>query len=198
MMDLRLAASTGICGAAMLSAGGQPAQVCVVQPEIERVEELSSKLEAAQARIVELEAKITELSQAASPSPQPAVAVETHATATPAAVFSIAWRTDLATARAEAASSGRPLLVYVWQDGCAPCVQLERLQSVPNVAKWHNNAFIPVKVHAREAYGLGIKSTPTTLVVKDGREVCRFAGTSSPVQYAKLLDWAWRTAGGGK
>lgn len=195
---MRLAATTGLIGAALLAGGGQPAQVCVVQPEIQRVKELASKLAAAQARIVELEAKIAELTQAASPSPQPAATVEASATSPPVAVSSIAWRTDLATARAEAASSGRPLLIYVWQDGCAPCVRLERLQSVPNIVKWHNNAFVPVKLHIREAYGLGVRATPTTLIVKDGREVCRFAASSSAVSYAKMLDWAWRTAGGGQ
>lgn len=193
---MRLAATSGILGAALL-AGGQPAQVCVVQPEIERVEELASKLAAAQARIVELEAKLAELSKAASPSPQPAATVEASATSPPVAV-EINWRADLATARAEAASSGRPLLVYVWQDGCAPCVRTEQMQSVPNIVKWHNNAFIPVKLHARQAAGLGVRSTPTTLVFQGEREVARFAAPTTPVGYAKLLDWCWRTTGGGQ
>lgn len=193
---MRLAATSGILGAALL-AGGQPAQVCVIQPEIERIEELASKLAAAQARIVDLEAKLAELSKAASPSPQPAATVEASATSPPVAV-EINWRTDLATARAEAASSGRPLLVYVWQDGCAPCVRTEQMQSVPNIVKWHNNAFIPVKLHVRDARGLGVRGTPTTLVFQGDREVARFTATGSHVGYAKLLDWAWRTAGGGR
>lgn len=176
-----------VAGAALI-AWGDARTPCVVEPTVESVPAVR-QLATARSRIAALEAEIAELkSQAASPLPQPAVAVEPVAPAT-----EITWRTDLAVAAAEAAQAGRPLLVHVTQDNCAPCVRLRAFWRVPNIVRWHRH-FVCVKATPEQAAELGVQSTPTTVVLWRGRELRRFGVIRTEAHYARELHAAYWAA----
>lgn len=129
--------------------------------------------------------------QAAAPLPRPAAAVEPAPSQEPAA--EIQWRTDERAAVAEAAQTGRPLLVYVTQEGCRPCVQVEAWQRVPNIVRWHRH-FVPLRLHVRDAAAYSVTRTPTVVVVHRRREIGRFGTPRNEVEYAKLLQAAYLAA----
>jgi len=176
-----------VAGASLI-AWGDARTPCVIEPTVEIVPAVR-QLAAARSRIAALEAENAELkSQAASPLPQPAVAVEPVVPAT-----EITWRTDLATAAAEAAQAGRPLLVHVTQENCAPCVRLRAFWRVPNIVRWHRH-FVCVKATPEQAAELGVRSTPTTVVLMGRRELRRFGVVRSEAHYARELQAAYLAA----
>jgi protein disulfide-isomerase len=62
-------------------------------------------------------------------------------------VVRIDWRTDLAVALAEAAKTGRPVLIYFHADWCQPCRLMDGTTFVNRaVAAYIGQHFIPVKV----------------------------------------------------
>lgn len=96
----------------------------------------------------------------------------------------------------------KPTLLYFTQAACAPCRRVEALQRDPNIAKWLRNGYQFQTVDLRTTNGralamlYGVTSTPTHLVVQGNRELARWGYVTSPADYARKLDAAWRAAGG--
>ena len=101
-----------------------------------------------------------------------------------------------------AAAFTKPRLFYFTQANCAPCRRVETLQRDANVAKWLRNGYQFRTVDLRSTDGralavlYGVTSTPTHLVVQGNRELTRWSYVTSPADYARKLDAAWRAAGG--
>lgn len=96
----------------------------------------------------------------------------------------------------------KPWLFYFTQANCSPCRRVEALQRDANVAKWLRNGYQFQTVDLRTTNGralamlYGVTSTPTHLVVQGNRELTRWGYVTSPADYARKLDAAWRAAGG--
>ena len=101
-----------------------------------------------------------------------------------------------------AAAFEKPTLLYFTQANCSPCRRVEALQRDANVAKWLRNGYTVQRVDLRTTNGralamlYGVTSTPTHLVVQGNRELTRWGYVTSPADYARKLDAAWRAAGG--
>lgn len=101
-----------------------------------------------------------------------------------------------------AAAFTKPTLLYFTQANCSPCRRVEALQRDANVAKWLRNGYQFQRVDLRTTNGralamlYGVTSTPTHLVVQGNRELTRWGYVTSPADYARKLDAAWRAAGG--
>ena len=94
----------------------------------------------------------------------------TVALATVAQAEPLTWRTSIESGRAEAARTGKLLLVHFWSTHCGPCVQLDRkVYSQPQVAHSIARHFVPVKinteVHPELARRHSIRFVPTDLVM---------------------------------
>ena len=94
----------------------------------------------------------------------------TVALATVAQAEPLTWRTSIESGRAEAARTGKLLLVHFWSTHCGPCVQLDRkVYSQPQVAHSIASHFVPVKinteVHPELARRHSIRFVPTDLVM---------------------------------
>ncbi|MDQ3441670.1 MAG: thioredoxin family protein [Planctomycetota bacterium] len=58
----------------------------------------------------------------------------------------VPWRGDFAAARAEAASSGKPLFAYFTADWCGPCYTLKSTTWADRDVEAALRAYVPVKV----------------------------------------------------
>jgi YHS domain-containing protein/thiol-disulfide isomerase/thioredoxin len=115
------------------------------------------------------------------------------------------WRTNVDTAKLEAAQSGRLLLLHFWTPSCGPCRVLEsRVFNQPEVAEGLEQYFVPVKVNADQAPALAsafrIRSVPTdVLVTPHGNVVASLSCPNQPGPYLNQLENAAihyeRTAG---
>ena len=95
--------------------------------------------------------------------------LSTVAQATVAQAEPLTWLTSIESGRAEAARTGKLLLVHFWSTHCAPCVQLDRkVYSQSQVAHSIARHFVPVKinieVHPELARRHSIRFVPTDLV----------------------------------
>lgn len=105
---------------------------------------------------------------------------------------SIAWRTDLAAALAEAQRSGKPLLVDFSAVWCPPCIAMKHdTWTDPRVERAVAAAAVPVHVDIdREpatASRYGIESIPTVVLLNGDGQVLRTAGFLPPSGVLRFL-----------
>src|ERR1700690_405904 len=79
---------------------------------------------------------------------------------------SLAWQSNLETAKQLAAQTNRLVLVHFWSPSCGPCKQLEKnVFSLPEVQQAVQARFVPVKINADDwpttTKQYGITSLPT-------------------------------------
>jgi hypothetical protein len=105
---------------------------------------------------------------------------------------SIAWQTDYAAAKAQAAKEGKRLLVVVGSAQCTWCVRQDQTTfRDPAVVKLAGE-LIPAKVDGNADAGLrqklGVLVYPTTLVIAaDGTVLARHEGYAGPRQMIGLI-----------
>ncbi len=105
----------------------------------------------------------------------------------------IRWRHDLASARREAAETGKPLLLDFGTEACVWCRKLDATTfRDPRVVKLVNDQFIAVKVdgdqESKLVSALGIDAYPTIVVAgPDGKIVARNPGYADRSQVLALL-----------
>ena len=105
----------------------------------------------------------------------------------------VSWRHDLEAAKAEAAQSGRLVLVHFWTPTCGPCRRLETsVFNQPTVATSIEERFVPVKLNADEfpavAQGYGITRVPTDVVITPQNEVVgTLISPGTPTAYVSEL-----------
>jgi thiol:disulfide interchange protein len=92
----------------------------------------------------------------------------------------IAWRSDLDTALAEARRTGRPVLVDVSASWCPPCIVMQHeVWPDPTIERAVADSYVPVFVDAdRDAAvsdRFGIESIPTILILDSRGQVVRRA-----------------------
>lgn len=104
------------------------------------------------------------------------------------------WRTDLASAQAEAEQSGKLVLIHFWTESCGPCRLLERrVFSAPGVAQAVARDYVPVKINAQQqpsvAQAYSVTRVPTDVVIApDGQLVQSFVSPPTPVAYLALVN----------
>jgi protein disulfide-isomerase len=86
------------------------------------------------------------------------------------ALAQIHWRMDLKSARDEATSQSKLMLLHFYSDNCAYCQQVEQTVFLnPQVAQSVNSRFIPVKINGAQfpkvVEKFAVKSYPTDVVV---------------------------------
>ncbi len=122
------------------------------------------------------------------------------AVASSSALGDIAWREDLQQAHAEAAASGKPLLLHFYGDNCPWCDKLETgAFKAPEVGQAIEKGFVPVKVHTGKNQNLvqmfKVKQIPTDVVVTPQGQVLAH-GTSKqlPSEFLSALAQATQSA----
>ncbi|MBN2359846.1 MAG: thioredoxin [Deltaproteobacteria bacterium] len=90
----------------------------------------------------------------------------------------------------EVLQSKLPVLVDVWSDGCAPCMQLEPI--VMDLAARYEGRLKVAELHASRAprtlARLGVRGTPTVLYFKAGREVERVVGFRGSLYHRDFIE----------
>jgi uncharacterized protein YyaL (SSP411 family) len=105
----------------------------------------------------------------------------------------INWRTDLASAREEAKTANKPLLLEIYLDTCSHCARLHKeTHQDPEVAAAVNEGFIPVRLEGRGNMDIvrqyGVTGAPTTLIfTPDGQEKHRFMGFYTAAEFRQEL-----------
>ncbi len=105
----------------------------------------------------------------------------------------IRWADDLATAHAEAQSTGKPLLLHFYGDNCVWCDRLEDgAFSTPQVAAAIEQGFVAVKIHAGEqpqvASMFRVRQWPTDVVVTPaGQVLSHGVSPQKPTDYIAML-----------
>lgn len=104
---------------------------------------------------------------------------------------SVPWRTDLDSARVEAAQAGKPVLLYFTADWCGPCQKMKQTTwSDPQVTDVLR-AYVPVKIDV-DAKGdvarrFGVRSIPRVqLMTPDGKPG---QARSGYVTSADMVQW---------
>ncbi|HEY0996214.1 MAG TPA: thioredoxin [Gemmatimonadaceae bacterium] len=86
-------------------------------------------------------------------------------------------------------SSAVPVLADFYADWCAPCRMMAPI--LDSFAREHAGQVVVVKVDTdaspQAAITLGIRSIPTLVLFRDGREVDRQVGVASPAYLANML-----------
>ncbi|MHB1074209.1 MAG: thioredoxin [Gemmatimonadaceae bacterium] len=89
-------------------------------------------------------------------------------------------------------SSAVPVLADFYADWCAPCRMMTPV--LDSFAREHAGKVLVVKVDTdaspQAAIRLGIRSIPTLVLFRDGREVDRQVGVASPAYLANMLETA--------
>ena len=107
----------------------------------------------------------------------------------------IPWRTDLASAEAEAGTQHKQVFAYFTATWCGPCQEMKRTTWSDNdVRRAMEKRYIPVKIdideHAEVARNFGIEAVPTFIVLSDsGKEGRRQSGYQDQNE---MLDWLAR------
>lgn len=114
----------------------------------------------------------------------------------------VPWRTDLAQAKSEAASTGRPLWIQFTGPWCYNCRRMEaEAFAQTDVVGYAHSAFVPVKLAADEyeqfALGFGLSCLPATVILRpNGEVVSRVQGYNTPDAFLTFLRDALNRAGG--
>ena len=109
--------------------------------------------------------------------------------ATAANADTLVWLESIEAGRAQAARTGKLLLVHFWSTHCGPCVQLDRkVYSQDQVAQSIERHFVPVKinteVHPELARRHAIRFVPTDLVMDaSGRILATQKCPPEPTRY---------------
>jgi len=112
---------------------------------------------------------------------------------------------------ADAAKSGKRLMLYFWQPGCPYCKQMTSVTfREPAIIERLRRGFVPVAVNIRGdrditwtdgatlsekqlAAQLPVRGTPTLLFLDErGAIVRRLAGYSPPADFARVLEAAYK------
>lgn len=115
---------------------------------------------------------------------------------------SIPWRTDLARAKSESASTGRPLWIQFTGPWCYNCRRMDaEAFTQTDVVGYAGSAFVPVKLAADEheqfALGFGLSCLPATVILRpSGEVVSRVQGYNTPDAFLVFLRDALTRAGG--
>lgn len=110
------------------------------------------------------------------------------------AVAAIAWRSDLATAKAEAIATGRPLLIEYTSKSCGWCRAMEKYTHTDaDVIATLNNQFVPVRVSGdpeKLRKPNGVRGTPATLIVDAATmtKLKRIDGFVRPRRYVQKVN----------
>jgi len=93
------------------------------------------------------------------------------------------------------ADSGKPMLVLVTADWCAPCQKLKRTTMVdPTVVDWVKNNTVPVFLedgtNPQEIASLHIGAYPTTLLIQNGQVLASVQGAAGAKPYLRALSSA--------
>jgi len=92
----------------------------------------------------------------------------------------------------ESAASGKPVVALVTADWCPPCQALKRgTLTDPAVTSWMIENTVRVYINSDEnpedAAKLGVKSLPTTVVLKEGKIVDSKKGNAGAADYLAFL-----------
>ncbi len=106
----------------------------------------------------------------------------------------------LEEAQVRAAAQQRYLLVDATATWCAPCKEMDATTWVdPTVVAWVNHNAVAIQVDVSRpgpvSERLSIKSMPTVILFRDGKELDRLEGYQEP---AALLDWLQLVVSGGR
>ncbi|MGA9755863.1 MAG: thioredoxin family protein [Desulfobaccales bacterium] len=108
----------------------------------------------------------------------------------------INWRDNWPSALEEAKKENRRVLLELYMDGCPHCTHLHNETHIDaGVVQELNSKYIPVKLEGRSHMDIvkqfNVTGAPTTLVFdSDGKELHRFPGYYSPLEYLKELEKA--------
>ena len=96
------------------------------------------------------------------------------------------WHTSFEVAERVSLETGKPLLIYIYSDNCAPCTYFNRWQSEVNLSN-----FVLLKLNARYSNYANVDRTPTHVLRRYGREVGRWVGLGNlknSQMYQQVLD----------
>lgn len=108
----------------------------------------------------------------------------------------INWRDTWPSAQEEAQKIDRRILLELYLDGCPHCAKLHaETHSDDKVADTVNSRYVPVRLEGRKNMDMvkkfNVTGAPTTLILAgDGKELHRFAGYRSPLEYLQELEKA--------
>ena len=99
---------------------------------------------------------------------------------------------SLSQASQISADTGKPMLVLVTADWCAPCQKLKRSTMVdPVVVDWVKSNTVPVYLeaddNANDIRTLPVQAYPTTLLIQDGQVLASLQGAVGASRYVKKL-----------
>ncbi len=112
--------------------------------------------------------------------------------------YGIAWRTDYASAQAEATARNLPLWIQFTGPWCIYCHKMDR-ETFPDagIVARSQGQFVPLKlrsdVHEELVARLGVSGLPATVILSPTGSVIlgRTSGFADPFNFASLLDGAW-------
>lgn len=108
-------------------------------------------------------------------------------------------RSSLEAAITEAAKSDKIVLAFATADWCPPCQQMKRSLLVePSIVAQINRDFLPVYVDIEKDNAAAVRleafSVPTTVILKDGKQVARMEGLIPHDAYSQWLTAAYEQA----
>ncbi|MDB5351399.1 MAG: hypothetical protein JWN86_2646 [Planctomycetota bacterium] len=113
----------------------------------------------------------------------------------------IAWRTDFASAQAEAKARNLPLWIQFTGPWCIFCRKMDANAFVePGIVARSQSRFVPVKLRSESHENLvaqfGISGLPSTVILSpSGKTIlARTEGYSDPKEFASTLNGAWANA----
>jgi uncharacterized protein YyaL (SSP411 family) len=108
----------------------------------------------------------------------------------------INWWDSWDSALEEAKKADRRILLELYMETCPHCKRLHsETHTDDQVAQAVNSRYIPIKLEGRQHMDIvkkfNVTGAPTTLILgSDGKEIHRFAGYYSPLEYLEQLDKA--------